>query len=287
MLEQNHGIGALPLSVIILTHNEEINIGRCLDSVSWCDDVVVVDSHSSDSTVGIAKSKGARVILRKFDNYANQRNFALTKIEYKHSWAMMLDADEIVPNDLVKELESALASCKDSVTIFRVRRKDFFMGQWLKHSTNYSSLWIGRVMRLGHVRVERSINEEYHTRGETNNLNAYLIHYPFNKGLKAWIEKHNRYSSMEAELIRDIKDESVQWRHFLSRDPVIRRKSAKCLIYKMPFRPAFMFIGRYIISGGFLDGQAGLMFCILKTFYEYMIGCKWLELKRRTKGMTI
>jgi glycosyltransferase involved in cell wall biosynthesis len=277
----------LPLSVIILTYNEEINIGRCLDSVFWCDDVVVLDSHSLDNTVFIAQKKGARIIQRKFDNYANQRNFALRNIEYKHDWALMLDADEIVPDDLAKELVATLASCKDSVTLLRLRRKDFFMGKWLKHSTNYSSLWIGRVVRLGHVRVERSINEEYHTSGETINLNACLIHYPFSKGLMAWIEKHNRYSTMEAVLVGEKRAKSVQWRHLLSSDPIIRRKSAKTLIYKMPFSAGLMFIGRYIISGGFLDGRAGLRFCILKTFYEYMIGCKCLELKRRTRGLAI
>src|SRR5690606_5011113 len=86
----------LPVSVIVLTFNEELNIARCLDSVSWCDDVVVVDSHSTDRTREIAAAKGARVELRPFDNYANQRNHALKEIEYRHPWVLMLDADEVV-----------------------------------------------------------------------------------------------------------------------------------------------------------------------------------------------
>ena len=140
-------------------------------------------------------------------------------------------------------------------------------------------------MRLGHVRIERSVNEEYLTSGKVGKLEAYLIHYPFSKGLKAWIEKHNRYSSMEAQLIQDNRGKLIRWRNLLSRDSSLRRKTAKSLVYKMPFRPGLMFLGRYVLSGGFLDGRAGLRFCILKSFYEYLIGCKWLEMERRTRGL--
>lgn len=275
-----------PVSVIVLTYNEEANIGRCLDSVSWCNDVVVLDSHSTDATRAIAESKNARVLLRVFDNYANQRNFALKNIEYKHGWVLMLDADEIVPDELRLEIEEVLAGCDAAVTMFRVRRKDYFMGTWLKHSTNYSSLWIGRLMRLGRAWVERLINEEYHTDGGVRDLQTAIVHYPFNNGVSAWVDKHNRYSSMEAKLISG-GSQSWLWRQLFDDDPVIRRKALKALLYSLPGRPLLMFIGRYLAAGGFLDGRAGLMFCLLKTYYEYLIDCKVQELRRRAQGLPV
>ncbi len=276
-----------PVSVIILTYNEEVNIGRCLDSVGWCDDVVVLDSLSTDKTQGIARQKGARVIERPFDNYANQRNHALKEIEYKYPWVLMLDADEIVPEQLHQEIALVIKDAGEEMTLFRVRRKDYFMGSWLKYSSNYSSLWFGRLMRLGRVWVERSINEEYHTDGVSRDLRAPLVHYPFNKGISAWVEKHNRYSTMEAELL--VKGDSYQWRwsEMFAVDPVIRRKALKAFVYSLPGKSFLMFFGRYFVTGGILDGRAGLMFCVLKGYYEYLIECKVKEQRRRIKGLPV
>lgn len=278
---------AIPVSVIVLTFNEQANIGRCLDSVAWCDDVVVLDSHSTDATREIAAAKGARVEVRVFDNYANQRNHALKAISYKHPWVLMLDADEVVPDELRQELQSVLACDTADVTLYRLRRKDYFMGTWLKHSTNYASLWFGRVMRLGRVWVERTINEEYHTDGATRDLRSALVHYPFNNGLNAWVDKHNRYSSMEAGLIVSGGGRAWRWGELFAGDPVIRRKALKALVYSLPGRPLLMFFGRYLVAGGILDGRAGLMFCLLKTWYEYLIDCKVRELRRRAQGLPV
>lgn len=277
----------IPVSVIVLTFNEEANIGRCLDSVVWCDDVVVLDSHSTDATRDIAAAKGARVELRVFDNYANQRNHALKDIGYKHPWVLMLDADEVVPDDLKAELLAVLARDDADATLYRLRRKDYFMGTWLKHSTNYNSLWFGRLMRLGRVWVERTINEEYHTDGVTRDLQTALVHYPFNSGLSAWVAKHNRYSSMEAELIVSGGGRDWRWGQLFDADPVLRRKALKALVYSLPGRPLLMFFGRYVVTGGILDGRAGLMFCLLKTWYEYLIDCKVRELRRRAQGLPV
>lgn len=278
---------SIPVSVIVLTYNEELNIGRCLDSVDWCDDVVVLDSLSTDSTQEIAAGKNARVVVRSFDNYANQRNHALTEIQYKYTWVLMLDADEVVPEDLQRELESVLMNAGSDVTMFRMRRKDYFMGTWLKRSTSYGSLRFGRLMRLGRVWVERSINEEYHTDGSIRDLQAALVHYPFNKGLGAWIEKHNRYSSMEAELIVNGGGGEWNWADLISSDPVRRRKALKALVYALPGRALLMFIGRYFVTGGILDGRAGFTFCVLKSYYEYLIVCKVSVLRRRKQGLPV
>ena len=277
----------IPVSVIVLTYNEEMNIDRCLESVDWSDDIVILDSFSTDSTQEIAAEKNARVVVRRFDNYANQRNHALTEIRYKHAWVLMLDADEVVPEDLRHEIQSVLMDAGPEVTLFRMRRKDYFMGAWLKRSTSYGSLRFGRLMRLGKVWVERSINEEYHTDGTTRDLQASLVHYPFNKGVGAWIEKHNRYSGMEAELV--VGGGAGDWSlaQLFASDPSRRRKALKALVYRFPGRALLMFVGRYLVAGGILDGRAGFMFCVLKSYYEYMIDCKIMELRRRSRGLPV
>lgn len=282
-------MNAMPasVSVIVLTFNEEQNIGRCLESVAWCDDVVVLDSESTDATRDIALQHGARVEVRPFDNYANQRNHALHDLRYRHQWVLMLDADEVVPDDLRREIETVTATSNQSISLYRMRRKDYFMGTWLRRSTNYSSVWLGRLLKPDEVWVERSINEEFHTRGAYADLQSALLHYPFNKGLAAWLDKHNRYSDMEAELIVSGGGRDWQWQELTHADPVVRRKALKALVYSLPGRPLIMFLGRYLFSGGILDGRAGLTFTMLKTIYEYMIDAKVKELRRRARGRPV
>ncbi len=111
----------------------------------------------------------------------------------------MLDADERVPVELQREMQAAIAAAEPRVAMFRMRRKDHLFGRWIRGSSGYPT-WFGRLMRIGSVRVERAINEEYHADGEVRELEAHLNHFPFNKGFAAWIEKHDRYSTMEAGL---------------------------------------------------------------------------------------
>lgn len=275
-------------SVLILTYNEEDNIGRCIDSIASCDDIVVLDSNSTDATVSIAQEKGARVHHRAFDNYAAQRNYGLNDIEFKHDWVFMLDADEVVPTELGREIHAALSTDSGrDVTMYRMRRKDFFLGRWIKYSSNYSSVWLGRLIRRGRVWVEREINEEYHTDGEIVSLEQALYHYPFNKGFHAWLEKHNRYSTMEAEFKFSQGQQEWRFQDFWHRDPTVRRKSLKAFLYALPGMPLILFFGRYLGAGGILDGRSGLTFCLLKAFYEYMISCKVKELALRQNDLPV
>src|SRR5262245_40364755 len=113
------------VSVLILTLDEEVNLAGCLDSVAWCDDVVVLDSFSRDGTVDIARARGVRLFQRQFDNYANQRNYGLRDLSYKHEWVLMLDADERVPHELREEIEQRTRDAPASIAMFRMRRRDF------------------------------------------------------------------------------------------------------------------------------------------------------------------
>jgi len=266
-------------SVLILTRNEVENICACIASVGWSDDVVVLDSFSSDDTVGVATASGARVVCRVFDDYASQRNFGLTQIEYKNEWVLMLDADEKVSAELAQEIQTVLDGVSPDVTLFMMRRRDHLFGRCIKRSAGYPT-WFGRLVRLGQAWVERPVNEEYKTSGVTGSLRHHLDHFPFSKGLSAWIEKHNRYSTMEARLIFESNGaRKFKWSAFLSRDPVERRRAQKAASFHLPCRPALIFVGLYFFRGGILEGMPGLAFCALRAWYEFLIDCKLTELR--------
>jgi glycosyltransferase involved in cell wall biosynthesis len=253
--------------------------------VSWCDDVVVLDSCSSDRTVAIAAERGARVVSRRFDNYANQRNFALKQIEYRHRWLLMLDADERVTPDLRREMQERTAADGNEAACFQMRRRDHLFGRWIRRSSGYPT-WFGRLMQPGRVSVERSVNEEYVVDGRVERLRHHLDHFPFNKGFSEWIRKHDRYSTMEAS-IKHSSQRSAAPRELVSSDPVRRRRALKAWLYAMPFRPAIVFVGLYVVRGGIVEGVPGLTFCLLRAWYEFMIDCKERELRRRDFGLQV
>ena len=258
------------ISIIILTRDEEKNIEFCLNSVSWSDDIVVLDSFSKDNTLKIARKYNTRIFQRKFDNYARQRNFGIKNIEYKNDWLLMVDADEVVTRELKNEMFDVLNTTDASNSLFYIRRKDYFWGRWIKHSSGYPT-WFGRLIRIGHVIVTRSINEQYETDGVIGFLNNHLFHYPFRKGLDYWIMKHNRYSTLESLIY---KEEKINFLEMFACNPLKRRRAFKRFIYRLPARPLVYFISIYFFRKGFLDGIAGFHFCILKTVYEYFICCK-------------
>jgi len=276
----------ITISILILTLNEDFNLPRCLNSVQWSDDIVVYDSYSSDKTINIAQEAGARVVQRRFDNYANQRNAALQEVEYKYPWLLMLDADELTTPELVEEIKSIINQDESPTSLYRIRRKDMFMGKWLQRSSGYPT-WFGRFFRVGEVRVEREINEEYHTDGEIGHLTSHMIHYPFNKGIAYWLERHNRYSSMEAEALLVETQDQLDWLNLISSDPTKRRKLLKQVAYRMPGRPLLVFIYLYLFRLGLLDGVPGFTYCSLRMIYEFMIDLKVKELRCRQQGLPI
>jgi glycosyltransferase involved in cell wall biosynthesis len=274
------------VSVLILTLNEEINIGECIDSCRWSDDLVVFDSCSSDRTREIALGLGARVLQRPFDNYAAQRNAALATVTYAHPWVLMVDADERVPADLAAEIADSVSNVNDRVVMFRMRRKDFFLGKWLKRSSGYPT-WFGRLVLPGRVHVQREYNEEYIADGEVAHLKAHLHHLPFNKGIDYWYERHNRYSSMEAALTLKMRSAPISSFNLFVADAIERRRRLKQIAYRMPMRPLMVFIYLYIIRLGILDGPAGFYFSRMRAAYEMMIDLKIIELKRRKRGLPV
>lgn len=269
---------SIPVSVLILTKNEEQNLPGCLASVSWSDDIHIYDSFSTDETIAIAQAAGAKVTQRQFDNWATHQNWGLQNIAFKYSWVFYIDADERMTPELVDSISKAVNESNKYVA-FRVQRRDFFMGHWLKH-VQASPFYI-RLFRPEKMRYERLVNPISLVDGAVGQIEGFLDHYPFSKGITYWLERHNSYSSFEAQqIITDhLNGQSVNlYKAFFATDFNERRFHQKALFYRFPMRPIIKFLLLYILKGGFLDGKAGLTYALLQSFYEYMIVLKTNEL---------
>lgn len=273
------------ISVVILTRNEEQDLPDCLRSAAWCDDVHVLDSFSTDQTAALAAAAGARVTQRAFDGYASQRNAGLNLPSLRHPWVLFLDADERVPGPLAREMAAAVAGASTRYGAFRMRRRDHFMGRWLKHAQ--LSPYFVRLLRRGAVTYEREVNEVAQVRGETGSLHEPFDHYPFSKGIAHWIEKHNRYSTMEAALVVAARsgETSFSLRQALfERDFNVRRVHQKELFYRLPARPLLKLAYMLVVRRAFLDGRAGITYALLQAVYEWFIVLKSRELLRARKS---
>jgi glycosyltransferase involved in cell wall biosynthesis len=269
------------VSVLILTRNEEQDLPGCLDSVFWSDDVHVFDSYSSDRTVEIAIRWGASVVQRPFDNYSSHRNAAFAKVRFRHPWVLLLDADERVTPALAAAVERAAVEDDPGIAAYRMRRRDFLWGTWLRHA-QISPFYI-RLVRPELARYTREINEVLEIAGTVGELEGALDHYPFSKGIAHWLHKHNRYSTMEAELIASgagLQQPSLRLA-LRSRDFHERRRHQKALFYRLPGRPLLKWLYMLLVRRAFLDGRPGMTYATLQSFYEYMIVLKTRELRLR------
>jgi glycosyltransferase involved in cell wall biosynthesis len=268
------------ISVLILTRNEQRDLPATLDSVSWSDDIHVFDSYSHDATLEIAKKAGANIHLRTFDNYATHRNAALTTVPYKYPWVFILDADERPTPELSLEMQQVIRAVPPEISGFRLRRRDFLFDTWLKHA-QISPFYI-RLVRPEKTKYTRSINEVIEVDGPIAELSYPLDHFPFSKGISHWVEKHNFYSTMEAELI--YRQQGLQNPSLMTalRDPDFhtRRLHQKAIFYRLPGRPLIKWLYMMFVRGAILDGPAGVTYATLQSFYEYLIVLKTKELQR-------
>ena len=274
-------------SVLILTLNEEINLPACLKSVSWSDDIVVFDSYSTDRTVEIAKAAGARVVQRTFDNWSTHQNWAVENIDFKNEWVWYVDADEVILPDLAKEILEVTSDPYRPEVAYKVRRKNIFLGKWLKHGGMYN-VWIARLWKPQKIRWQRYVHPIAIIDGPVGYLRNCFIHNFINKGFAAWFDRHNKYSTFEAlETIKELKESKIDWKGLFSHQSLRRRSVLKCLSFRLPGRPFLKFIYMYLLKGGILDGRAGLSYSAMMSIYEYMICLKVRELRRREKGLPV
>ena len=272
----------LPVSIVILTLNEERNIRDCIESCDWSDDVQVVDSGSSDRTCDIAAELGVKTHAHPFTTFGEQRNWAIDNINAKHPWVFHLDADERFTTELVSEIRSVLARDPSEAGFF-VPHKLMFMNKWLRRAEGYPIY----QMRLFHVERMRFCDwghgQREDTTGRVGKLVSPYLHFNFSKGIADWVEKHNRYSTLEASQIfvheRSGRGAEHDGRWFGSE--LERRRFFKSRIYpKLPARWFGRFIWMYFLKLGFLDGIAGLHYCLLVACYELMTTLKIRELKQ-------
>jgi glycosyltransferase involved in cell wall biosynthesis len=283
------------ISVLIPTRNEAKDLPGCLESVAWSDDVHVYDSGSADATADIAARAGAQFLLRPssadhelFDgDEAEHKNWALANLSFKYDWVLHLDADERVTPELAASLQQAVRNPGDKVA-FRVRRRDFWGDRWLRHVQTTS--YYMRLFRPEKMRYERLVNPISIADGPVGELAGFLDHYPFSKGMGHWLNRHNSYSSLEAQQIASNRVANQRFslsQALFGKDRNQRRFHQKELFYRMPARPMLKFLLLYVGKRGFLDGRAGFRYAMLQSFYEYMIVLKTKELARQAKSPTV
>lgn len=253
------------VSVIILTFNEEIHIKRLLENIGgWADEIFIVDSFSADNTLEIARQYGIKIVQHKFENQAQQFNWALDNLEIKNEWILRLDADEYLTEELKKEISEKLKNVPAGASGFYFKRRVYFMGHWIRHGAYYP-VWFLRLFRKGKARSEAREMDEHLVllEGEAGKLRNDFID-DNKKDLTWWTEKHNNYSSREAA---EVLKENYG-------------KKEKYYYYRLPpfCRACAYFCYRHFLCLGFLDGKEGLIFHFLHAFwYRFLVDAKIYE----------
>jgi glycosyltransferase involved in cell wall biosynthesis len=246
------------LSVMVLTKNEERNIVDCLESVRWADEIVVIDSGSTDRTVELARRYTNNVFDVEWQGYGATRNLALRKAT--GDWVLWLDADERAMPELGEEIRRIVAGNPENVAGYRVARRAYFLGRWIRHCGWYPSRVV-RLFRREKARfTETSVHERLLLDGPTRDADHDLLHFT-DPDLHHYLTKFNRYTSLAAD------DLAAAGRRFGITDIIVR--------------PAFTFLKMYVFRLGLLDGVPGLILCILSSAYVFT---KYAKLWERQRG---
>jgi glycosyltransferase involved in cell wall biosynthesis len=283
----------LPITVIIAARNEEANIGKCLDALAPAEKIIVLDSESSDRTSLLAEQRGASVV--QFDytgGYPKKRQWALNHHLFQTEWVFFIDADEVVPQKLWIEIEEALYHADENGTDAFIITKGFhFLGKKFRFG-GFSHKAV-LLFRKGKARFEHLINDpasfqdmEVHERliveGKIRVLSTPLIHEDF-KGLQAYIDRHNKYSTWEAT-VRSGYLRSGQYgkdtiRPNLFGNAQERRRFFKAIAVAVPFEPSLWFCYHYFLKLGILEGRRGLIACQIRSSYIAQVRAKMFEMK--------
>ena len=271
-----------PLTVIILTFNEGETIGACLQWLDWVDDVIIVDSHSTDDTLARARAvrEDVRLFEHPFQDFGDQRNWALDETAPRHEWILFLDADEHCNPSCQQGVRNAVERPGEFVG-FYLSCRNFFLGRWIKRCTLYPS-WQLRLLKQGEVRYRKEGHGQREvTDGPLGYLDQPYDHYGFSNGIEHWIARHNRYSTNEVELIERLQSAPLCLGDLFNRDPVVRRRCLKRIAARFGFRPLTRFLYLYVARLGVLDGAAGLHYCLLCAAHEIHVTAKLAERRRR------
>lgn len=281
------------LTIIILTKNESIHIGRAINNIKeLAAQIIVVDSYSTDDTVEIAKSYGATVLQNKFINQAKQFQWAQDNITIKTKWVMRLDADEIIEPDLQLELKHKLSTLPEDVVGINLKRKHIFMGRWIRYGGRYPLVLL-RIWRNGHGQIEDRWMDEHMMvwGGRTITLNGGFSDHNLND-LSFFTAKHNGYATREALEVLIQRHGLVESRAVLeaknaSTQAALKRWIKESVYNRIPFTASALlyFLWRYFIQLGFLDGRYGLVYHFLQGYwYRFLVGAKLMEFERAIAG---
>ena len=272
----------ISIAAIVMTFNEEIHLKRCLTSLkNVCDEIIIIDSFSNDSTKDIAKKYGTRFYQNKWINYSTQFNWAIENIQINSNWILRIDADEYLSYQLAKDL-SKLRGIGKGINGITINRLMYFMDKPLKYGGMYPIKHL-RIFRNGFGKCEQRWMDEriILSSGDTFHINSDLIDHNKNN-LTWWIAKHNRYATREAIDLLNYKYkffDSFSSESNLKNNGLVRRKLKK-IYSNLPlfFRPFLFFFMRYFIQLGFLDGKPGLIWTFLQCFwYRFLIDAKISE----------
>lgn len=272
-------------SAIILTKNEEINLQRCIASLQWCLEVIIVDSGSADKTTQVAQSLRARVFTHIQPppfKISEQRNWALDHCNLQGDWVLFIDADETIPPDLAAAIQSICSQSEPAYDAYELTARYLFWGKWLKRTQGYPN-WHPRLVRKGYARFEGGVWEHFAPGVKIGRLPQPYDHYANSKGFSDWLDRHDRYSSWDAEkIVRFLQSGNA-------RDLATTRKLALRLwaAKLWPLRPVARFLQMYILRLGFLEGWEALVFCLLYAMYELMTVVKVIELKRQQSELPL
>jgi glycosyltransferase involved in cell wall biosynthesis len=248
------------ISACVITFNEEAHIKRCLESLTWCDEIVVIDSFSTDNTVALCRQYTDRIEQHPWQGYIGQRN--LIREMASHPWVLFLDADEEMPIALREEIIAALREDKGRYNGYRFPRRVYYLDQWILHGEWYPDM----KLRLFKKDKGRSAGEEPHdqvcVQGPVRTLRSPLWHYTY-EDIKDHLRTINRFSTISAQSKYN-KGYRFRWIDFI-------------------FRPSFRFLKGYIIKAGFLDGRRGLFIALFSSFAVALKYAKVWELQCQEK----
>ena len=269
---------------IILTKNEENNIERCIESVQFCKDVVVLDSGSNDRTAEIAVRLGAKVFVHIQPppfKISEQRNWILDQYPFQKEWILYIDADEVVTKPLAAEL-IRIANGEGKIEHYLLTPRYLFLGKWLKRTLGYPN-WHARFMKFGSTRFAGGVWEHFTSTANSGHIREPYDHYANSKGLSDWLARHDRYSSWDAAAAFAYLNSGDEAQLGTSRKLGLRKIAARL----WPLRPLGRFINTYILRLGFIEGWQALVFSLLYAFYELMTVVKIIELRRKKNNQLL
>ncbi len=282
----------LPVSVIVPVRNEAHNLRRCLESLQAAGEVYVVDSQSTDETVTIAQSLGAKVVQFHYaGGWPKKRQWAIDNLSLAHDWILLLDADEALTPELVQEIRSALRDPQTNG--YHIALQMHFLGRRLRHSgASFDKL---ALFRRGQGRYEcrlqnqdtsmadMEVHEHVMVNGPTRKLANPLVHYNV-ESLARYIQKHNEYSNWEARVWLDGREGDAGIKPRMLGTQAERRRWLRRMFFEVPGSPLALFVYKYFFRLGFLDGVPGLIYCVLQGVQFFHIKAKVYELRQSRKA---